>query len=312
LRVVFMGSPQFAVPSLEALVRNQYNVVAVYTQPDRVAGRGRALVCPPVKEAAGRMGLPVVQVESLRSPEALTELAGYEPGVIAICAYGQILPQSVLDIPPRQCLNVHFSLLPRHRGASPVAAAILAGDEFTGVTIQLVRKKLDTGPILAEAAVPILSGDNTGTLTEKLSLVGARLLLEALEGWRRGDVTPQPQDEAEASYFGQIKKEDGEIDWSQPAAAIWRRVRAFYPWPGCYTTWRGKLLKIIESLPIDEDGSAATGQVIALHSQDDGIGIGTGEGILGIFKVQLEGKRVMTAAEFLRGQRGFIGVVLPC
>lgn len=311
MRVVFLGSPRFAVPSLEALATSKYDVVAVYTQPDRAAGRGRTLVSPPVKEAASKKGLPVVQAESFQPTEALAELAGYKPDVIVICAYGQILPQSVLDIPPYQCLNVHFSLLPRHRGASPVAAAILAGDDFTGVTVQLVRKKLDTGPILAAAAVPILSGDNTGTLTDKLSVLGASLLLEALEGWRRGEIKPRDQDEAAASYFGQVSKEDGEIDWRQPAAAIWRRVRAFYPWPGCYTTWRGKILKIIESVPLTADKTVGAGEVTAIAGQDGGLGIGTGEGILGVLKVQLEGKRVMDAAEFLRGQRDFIGAVLP-
>ncbi len=312
MHVVFMGSPEFAVPSLETLVLNGYDVVAVYTQPDRAAGRGRTLICPPVKEAAGRMGLPVVQVSDLRSPEALAELAGYKPDVIVICAYGQILPQSVLDIPHYQCLNVHFSLLPRHRGASPVAAAILAGDDFTGVTIQLVRKKLDTGPVLAAAAVPILAGDNTGILTGKLSVIGARILLEALDGWRRGEIKPRDQDEAGASYFGQINKEDGEIDWRQTAVTIWRRIRAFDPWPGSYTTWRGKLFKIIESVPLNADVSVAAGRVVNMPGYDGGLGIGTGEGILGVVRVQLEGKRVMTAAEFLRGQRDFIGAVLPC
>jgi methionyl-tRNA formyltransferase len=311
MRIVFMGSPQFSVPSLEALVLNQYNVVAVYTQPDRPAGRGRAFVLPPVKEAALRMGLPVVQTAGFRSAGALEELREFRPDVIVICAFGQILPQSVLDIPPRQCLNVHFSLLPRHRGASPVAAAILVGDDFTGVSVQLVRKKLDTGPVLAAAAVPVFPADNNGSLTEKLSVIGAHLLQEALTAWWRGEITPRPQDEAGASYFSQVKKEDGEIDWRRPAVAIWRRVRAFYPWPGCYTAWRGKLLKVIEAVPLSGDTTAGTGQVIALPGPDAVLAIGTGDGVLGILKVQLAGKKVMTAAEFLRGQRDFIGAVLP-
>jgi methionyl-tRNA formyltransferase len=311
LRIVFMGSPLFSVPSLEALVLNHYNVAAVYTQPDRPAGRGRALIFPPVKEASQRMGLPVRQTASFRSAAVLTELAAFKPDVIVICAFGQILPQSVLDIPPCQCLNVHFSLLPRHRGASPVAAAILAGDEFTGVSVQLVRKKLDTGPVLAAAAIPVFPADNTGTLTEKLSIIGAHLLQEALTGWWRGEITPRPQDEAGASYFRQVKKEDGEIEWSLPVVTLWRRVRAFYPWPGCYTIWRGKLLKIIEAAPLAGEISAGIGQVITLPGGDGMLGIGTGEGVLGVFKLQLAGKRIMNAAEFLRGQRDFIGAVLP-
>ena len=311
MRIIFMGSPELSIPSLEALVLNRYDVVAVYTQPDRPAGRGRALVFPPVKEAALRMGLTVVQTASIRSAGVLAELAEFKPDVIVVCAFGQILSQSVLDIPPYQCINIHFSLLPRHRGASPVTAAILAGDEITGVSIQLVRKKLDTGPVLAAAAVPVFPADNTGTLAEKLSIIGAHLLQEALTGWWRGEITPQPQSETQASYFSQVKKEDGEIDWRLPALAIWRRVRAFYPWPGCYTTWRGKLLKINEAVALPGEVSAGIGQVLALPGQDVMLGISTGEGILGVRQLQLAGKRVMSAAEFLRGQRDFIGAVLP-
>jgi len=311
LRIVFMGSPRFAVPSLEALVGNGYDVAAVYTQPDRPAGRGRALVMPAVKEAALKMCLPVVQATGLGSAGALEELRDFQPEVIVICAFGQILPQAVLDIPPRQCVNVHFSLLPRHRGASPVAAAILAGDEFSGVSIQIVRHKLDTGPVLTAAAAPIFPADNTGTLTEKLAVIGADLLLEALSRWGRGEIKPREQDEAGASYFAQVKKEDGEIDWRLPAAEIWRRVRAFYPWPGCYTRWRGKMLKIIEAAPAAGEYKAGAGEVIALPGREDMMGIGTGEGVLGALKIQLAGKKAMTAAEFARGQRDFIGSRLP-
>jgi methionyl-tRNA formyltransferase len=310
LRIVFMGSPAFSVASLEALVHNGYEVVAVYTQPDRPAGRGRALAVPPLKEAARRLGLPVMQTPGFTSPGALEELRDYKPDVIIICAFGQILPRAVLDIPPLQCLNIHFSLLPRHRGASPVAAAILAGDEFTGVSVQLVRKKLDTGPLLAAAAVPVFPTDNTGRLTEKLSIIGANLVQEVLIGWRRGEITPLPQDEARASYIHQIKKEDGEIDWRLPAVDIWRRVRAFYPWPGSFTTWHGKALKIIEAVPLNNT-SAGVGEVVAPTEGETRLGIGTGEGVLGVLRLQLAGKKVMTAAEFLRGQRDFVGAVLP-
>ena len=311
MRIVFMGSPEFAVPSLEHLILNGYEVVAVYTRPDRPVGRGLAVAPPPVKASAVKRGLPVFQPDSFRSAEAVVKLAAFKPDVIVVCAFGQILPQSVLDIPAYQCVNIHFSLLPRHRGAAPVVAAVLAGDEFTGVSIQLVRRKLDTGPVLARAAIPISSQDNTGTLTDKLSLVGARLLLEALTVWRRGEITPQTQNEDEATYFSQINKEDGEIDWNLPAVEIWRRVRAYHPWPGCYTTWRGKQFKILEAAVLPGEASLGAGQVITLAGHEAGPGIGTGEGILGVVKVQLEGKRAMSAAEFLRGQRDFIGAVLP-
>jgi methionyl-tRNA formyltransferase len=311
VRIVFMGSPQFAVPSLEQLLRSRHQIVAVYTQPDRPAGRGRALVAPPVKEAAVRHGLTVVQPDDFRSSKSVSQLAEFRPDVIVVCAYGQILPQSVLDIPPRGCVNVHFSLLPRHRGASPVAAAILAGDEFTGVSIMLVSRKLDTGPILAMAAITISPQDTTGTLTDKLSLVGANLLEEALARWLRGEITPRPQDETRATYFSEIKKDVGEIDWHLPAVDIWRRVRAFNPWPVCYTKWRGKQLKIVEAVPLAGQAAPEIGRVVALPGHEVGLGVGTGEGVLGLLMVQLEGKRIMTAAEFLRGQRDFIGSVLP-
>ena len=217
----------------------------------------------------------------------------------------------MLDIPPRQCLNVHFSLLPRHRGASPVAAAILAGDEFTGVSIQLVRLKVDTGPVLAAAPIPISPDDNTGTLMEKLGIVGAHLLQEALNGWLDGTLKPLPQDESQATYFGQVKKEDGEIDWRLPAVDIWRRVRAYYPWPGCFTYWRGKQLKINEAFYLPGEGKKEPGRVVALPQTEGGLGISTGDGILVVKNIQYAGKKAMRAAEFLRGQRDFIGAKLP-
>jgi methionyl-tRNA formyltransferase len=311
LRIVFMGSPEFAVPSLEKLVLEGYDVVAVYTQPDRPAGRGRALVPPPVKAAAMKMGLRVVQEESLRSPEALAALRSCRPEIIVICAFGQILTQALLDIPPFQCVNVHFSLLPRHRGASPVAAALLAGDAFTGVTVQLVRVKLDTGPVLARAAVAVSPHDSTGTLMAKLAVVGADLLAEALSGWRRGEIKPLPQDLSQSTYFKQIKKEEGQIDWSLPALTLQRRVRAFFPWPGCFTTWRGKQLKINAAEALPDLKSPGSGVVIALAGDDGGLGIGTGEGVLKVLQLQLASRRAVTAAEFLRGQRDFIGAKLP-
>jgi len=309
LRIVFMGSPDFSVPSLEQLLINRYNVVAVYTQPDRPAGRGRALTESPVKEAALKWKIPVIQAVSLRTPEALAELAALKPDVIIVCAFGQILPKELIAIPPRQCLNVHFSLLPRHRGASPVAAAILAGDEFTGVSIQLVRFKLDTGPVLAAAPIPIQPDDNTGTLLEKLGIIGANLLQEALVGWLNGTVEPLPQDESKATYFGRVKKEDGKIDWSWPAELIWRRVRAYNPWPGCFTYWRGQSLKINEAEVADTGrDKKEPGTVIA---KNGGIAIAAGEDILVVKNLQYAGKKAMSAAEFLRGQRNFNGANLP-
>jgi len=308
-----MGTPEFAIPPLQHLVLNQYQVVAVYTQPDKPAGRGRSLVSSPLKRAALAWKLPVVQPVSLKSTEVVAQLAEFHPDVIVVAAFGQILPQSVLDIPGRRCINIHPSLLPRFRGASPVAAAILAGDEFTGVSIMLMDRGLDTGPILARAQIPISSQDTTGSLTARLSLIAARLLQEVLPRWSRGELTPQPQNEAEATYSALISKEEGEVDWRLPAIDIWRRVRALQPWPGCYTRWQERQLKIIEAVPLPAIIALEVGQVVALTSATESkaaFGVSTGEGILGVLKVQLEGKRAMSAAEFLRGQRQFIGTTL--
>ncbi len=245
MRIVFMGTPEFAVPSLEHLIINRYQVAAVYTQPDRPAGRGRSPMPSAVKRAASTWNLPVVQVASLKKAEAVAPLADLHPDIIVVAAFGQILPQAVLDIPRHGCINIHPSLLPRFRGASPVAAAILAGDEFTGVSIMLMDKGLDTGAVLARAAVAISPQDNTGLLTLKLSQVAARLLQEVLVRWLRGEIVPQPQKDAEATCCSPITKEAGEIDWHLPAVDIWQRVRAFNPWPGCYPRWRGKKLKFV-------------------------------------------------------------------
>jgi len=192
-----------------------------------------------------------------------------------------------------------------------VAAAILAGDELTGVSIMLMDRGLDTGPVLAQAQIPILAMDTTGSLTAKLSLIAAQLLLEVLPRWWRGEITPQPQNEAEATYAGAFSKKDGEIDWHLPAPELWRRVRAFHPWPGCYTWWQGKQLKIIEAVPLSGERTFEVGQVVALGKEEAGFGVGTGDGVLGVLRLQLEGKRAMSATDFLRGQRQFISAILP-
>lgn len=304
-----MGTPEFAVPALRHLVLNGHQVAAVYTRPDKPAGRGRQPAMSPVKRAAIELDLPVVQPASLKKAEAVAELAGYKADTVVVAAYGHILPKAVLDTPVFGCINIHPSLLPRHRGASPIVSAILDGDEFTGVSIMLMDEGLDTGPVLARAQIPIADADNTASLTSKLSLIAAHLLQDVLPGWKKGQLKPQPQDEDGANYSGIIIKQSGEIDWHKPADLIWRQVRAFHPWPGCYTSWRGKKLKIIEAKPVDEGSDAAEGQVVAMAH--GGFGIKTGSEILEILVVQLEGKREIAADEFLRGQRQLIGQVLP-
>ncbi|HEY51388.1 MAG TPA: methionyl-tRNA formyltransferase [Dehalococcoidia bacterium] len=311
MRVLFMGTPEFAVPPLEKLVQGHYPVVAVYTQPDKLGGRGRSLVMSPVKKAGLSAGLPVVQPTSLKDSETVQQLAGFRPEVIVLAAFGQILPGPVLDIPRYGCLNIHPSLLPRYRGPSPVAAAILAGDEVTGVTMMLMDRGLDTGPILTQEKVAISPSDTTGSLSARLSHMAAETLPDVLVRWTAGEITPRPQDEARATYCAAIKKEDGEIDWQLSAEDIWRRVRAYQPWPGAYTSWRDRRLEIIEAVALPAEGGLKTGQVVALPCGGAGFGVGTGDGILGVIKVQLQGKRAMLAADFLRGQRQLVGSVLP-
>ena len=311
MRIVFMGSPEFSVLPLKYLVLSQYQVVAVYTQPDRPAGRGQVLRPSPVKMVAAEWKLTVMQPASLRQGEVVAGLAGLKPDVIVVAAFGQLLPRSVLAIPRYGCLNIHPSLLPRFRGASPVASAILSGEEFTGVSIMLMDEGLDSGPVLARAQVPILAADTTGPLSGKLSRIGAQLLLEVLPRWLKGEITPQPQDEASASYCRPISKEAGEIDWRLPVVDIWRQVRAYNPWPSSYSRWRGRRLKIIEAVPLPGVKEGEAGEVVPLAQVGAGaalaFGVSTGEGVLGVLKVQLEGKRVTSGASFLRGQPGFVG-----
>ncbi len=239
----------------------------------------------------------------------MAELAALEPDIIILAAYGQILPPSVLALPRCGCVNVHPSLLPRHRGASPVAAAILAGDEFSGVSIMLMDEGLDTGGVLTRAQIPVMDGDTTGSLGARLSVIAAHLLADVLPDWIKGSIEPRPQNDAAATYSGTIGKEDGQINWHRPAVEIWRRVRAYNPWPGSYTRWQGRALKIMQAAPLPAIDGVDTGQVVALPG--GGCGIGTSDGVLEVLLVQLEGKRVMTAGEIIRGQPHFVGARLP-
>jgi methionyl-tRNA formyltransferase len=308
-RIVFMGSPQFAVPILRPLLRSPYHVVAVYTQPDKPVGRSRRIAFPPVKRLAMEHGVPVIQPETLKAVEVLEELAGFKPELIVVAAFGHILPQEVLALPRFGCLNVHPSLLPRHRGPSPVATSILYGDQSTGVTIMLMDVGMDSGPILAQQKVGISSTDTTGSLTSKLANAGAELLMETLPRWLEGKLEPQPQDEAEATYSKLITSENGELDWHLSAAELWQRTRAYNPWPGCYTWWKSKRLKIHETIPLGEVATGDIGEVVALTESPE-VGVVTGRGVLGLCQVQLEGKREMSVYDFVRGRRDFIGSIL--
>ncbi|MEI6185795.1 MAG: methionyl-tRNA formyltransferase [Dehalococcoidia bacterium] len=311
MKVVFMGSPAFAVPALQALMLNKYEIGAVYTRPDKKTGRGQQVTACPVKQFAAGAGMRVIQPESFRDIREVVLLEELKPDIIIVAAYGQILPEAVLQIPQHKCINIHPSLLPRYRGPSPVAAAIINGDAQTGVTIMLIEKKIDSGPIIAQAPVAIRDDDTTGSLTCRLAKTGAELLLDTLPAWVSLTIQQLIQDENQASYTRMEKKEDGELDWRRPAVQLWRRVRAFNPWPGCYVKWMGLRIKIVTAVPLVDMEKGSVGQVIALPGGEvTRVAIRTGEGLLGLVTVQPEGKREMTAGDFIAGHRNFMGSVL--
>lgn len=305
MRVVFMGTPEFAVPILESLTRD-YQVVGVYTRPDRPGGRGQQFQMSPVKRLALGRGLPLFQPPSLKVGEERDRLGRLAPELIVVAAFGLLLPPEVLALPPFSCLNVHPSLLPRYRGPAPVQAALLAGDEVVGISLMLMDQGLDTGPLLAQLPLPVLPQDNAGTLMARLAEVAVGLLRETLPRWLQGEVTPQPQPCQGVSYSRRIAKGDGELDWSLPALGLWRRVRAFTPWPGAFTLWQGKQLKIASARPI----LGEMGEPGRVRGLGRGAGVETGQGVLELKTVQLEGKRPLSIEDFLRGQRSFIGALL--
>jgi methionyl-tRNA formyltransferase len=313
MKIVFMASPEYAISTLEALIQNKHEIVAVYTRMDKPAGRGRPPVSTPVKDAALSLNLPVVQVPGFKNPEAISQLAGFKPDAVVVAAYGQILPQAVLDIPRFGCLNIHPSLLPKYRGPSPVVSTLLEGDEFAGVSVMLLDAGMDSGPVFSSAQIPVLDLDDNMTLTLKLFQIGSGMLLEVLNFLPSGKAHPKPQNEKDVIISREISKTDGEIDWKLPARQIWRQVRAFQPWPESYTRWQGKQVKIIEAVPFD--GLTDTpGKIISVSPEEKITGaafaIETGSGTLGVIKLQSEGKKVMSADEFLRGQRNFMGALL--
>src|SRR6266540_2100279 len=286
-RVVFMGSPDFALPSLRALF-SAYDVVGIVTQPDRLSGRGRELKAPSVKTLAHELRIPVIQPEKLRQPEAMEQLRKWSPDVIVVAAFGQILKSKVLDLPHFGCLNVHASLLPRWRGAAPINAAILHGDEETGVTIMKMDVGLDTGPILTQRSIALTQEDTAGSVFEKLSHFGADLLIETLPDYLSGKIQPAPQPEEGMTYAPMLKKEEGKLDFSRPADELERRVRAFNPWPGTFMDFDGTLLKIHRAHVAD--GEVAVGQRLVFEDQP---AVGTGSGLLILDEVQPAGKKSM-------------------
>jgi methionyl-tRNA formyltransferase len=318
IRIVFMGTPDFAVPVLQTLIARE-QLVGVVTQPDRPAGRGQQLQPPPVKVAAQAADLPIYQPKSLRSEEAAAPLRDWQPDLIVVAAFGQILRPHVLNLPPYGCLNIHASLLPRWRGASPIQHAILAGDSETGVSLMRMDVGMDTGPVYIKQAIPIQPNETAATLHDRLSQLGAQMLDQYLDDILAGRLPAQPQDDSQATYAPLIKKEAGQLNWQQSAAELDRLIRAMTPWPGAFTTWQGKMLKVLEAAPMEgtqgnlpsqgegrnsgelkkEDGEP--GEVLA-----SGV-VATGDGRLQLLEVQLEGKKPTPIADFLRGRPEFVG-----
>ncbi len=303
LRIVFMGTAELACASLSALAgSNQFELAAVVTQPDRPKGRDLKLQPSPVKQTALAAGLPVWQPERARHPDFLAQLTAAAPELIVVAAYGQILPQSILDLPRFGCINVHASLLPKYRGAAPIQWAILNGDAETGVTIMKMAAGLDTGDMLSHCSTRIMPNDDSSTLHDRLAALGAELLLSTIPSHISGGITPQPQDEALASYARKFTKEDGRLDWSQPARTLWNRVRALTPWPGAFTilpeSHEGKVLKIVRA-SIEENAGGSPGKI--LQADKAGLIVACGAGALRVHELQTPGGRKMAAADWLIG-----------
>ncbi len=299
MRIIFMGTPDFAVGTLEALVNAGHEVVLAVTQPDKPQGRKQILIAPPVKQTAEKLGIPVYQPKRVREPEALALLRSYEPELIVVAAFGQILPKELLDMPQYGCINVHASLLPKYRGAAPIQWAILNGDAVTGVTIMRMDVGLDTGDMIAKAEVAITPQDTGGSLFDRLAETGAKLCVETIPSIVDGTAVYTPQDEQAATKVGQISKKDGLIDFTRSAAAIECQIRGLNPWPSAYTSLAGKTLKIWSAQVSDRQTEAQPGTVVLVEK--DRFGVQTGEGVLICTEVQLEGKKRMSAADFLRG-----------
>jgi methionyl-tRNA formyltransferase len=304
MRIVFLGTPAFAALPLRALAEAGHDVVGVVTQPDRPVGRSRTPQPPPVKQAAEALGLPVLQPTTLRDEAVVEQIRQLRPDVGVVAAYGEILRSNVLDIPPLGYLNVHPSLLPLYRGPTPVAAAILSGDDVTGVSIIKLVRAMDAGPIVAQASVPLARDARAGSLTDELFAIGSQVLVNVLPLYVDGTLQPQAQDDGQATYCKLLSKDDGCVDWTQPAVVIERAVRAYDPWPGAWTIWQNGQLKI-GSARVDADWSGAEAPGTVLDGA--GLRVATGSGALEITQLQPAGKRMIAAGDWLRGQRGLHG-----
>ena len=298
IRTVFMGTPEFAVATLEGLIEAGCNMVGVYTQPDRPKGRGKKLAASPIKELALKHDIAVFQPQKLRNPEAVAELEALKPDLIVVVAYGQILPKAVLDIPEYHCINVHASLLPKYRGAAPINKVIVDGEKETGVTTMLMDVGLDTGDMLVKRSLDIGPNETAGQLHDRLALIGREAMDETLRQLCAGTLTPEKQDDSLSCYAGMMKKEDGLIDWTQDVQTIHNQVRGLDPWPGAYTHLDGDVLKI--AVTSVADGSGEAGTIVA--ADKTGVQVACGSGVLVVDGLQLPGKKRLSAANFLSGR----------
>lgn len=312
LRIVFMGTPDFAVPSLEALLEERFDVVAVFTQPDRRRGRGQRVVFSPVKQAAVAAGLPVYQPRRLRDDDALQSLTSLKPDAIVVVAFGQLLPPNVLSLPPLGCINVHASLLPKYRGAAPIQAALAAGETVTGVTTMYMDEGLDTGDMILRREVAIEPDDNAGSLHDKLAVAGAELLVETMHLLAAGNAPRIPQDDALATYAGKIDRAAGAIDWTRPADELVNHVRAFTPWPGAYTGHRGRIIKLSDVVAVGEGAvdnaqstTPAPGDIVSL--EETGFVVQTGDGRLLVRRVQPSNTAAMSGRDYINGYQPKVG-----
>ena len=306
MRIVFMGTPEFAVPSLKALCENGYDVVGVFTQPDRPKGRGNKVTMSPVKEYALSQNIPVFQPQRIRR-DGVEDLKALAPDLCVTAAFGQILSQEILDIPPMGNINVHASLLPRHRGSAPINWAILQGDKEAGVTTMMMDKGIDTGDMLLKSATPIQSGETAGELTQRLSQLGADLLLETLHALENGTLVRIPQDESQLTYDPMLDKQMGIIDWTMDAESIVNRIHGLNPWPGCSTAWQDGRLKLLRATLAQ--GSGAAGEIIGADAKA-GLTIACGSGAVNIAMLQAPGGKPMNAKDYLRGHPMAVGTVL--
>ncbi len=308
MRLVFMGTPDFAVPTLKALIDSEHEVIAVVTQPDKPKGRGKEMQFPPVKEAALQAGIPVYQPLKVRSEEFVAEISAWKPDAIIVAAFGQLLPKSVLELPKYGCINVHASLLPKYRGAAPIQQAVIDGEKESGVTAMMMEEGLDTGDMLKKAVVPLSDKETGDSLHDKLAALGGELILSVLKELEEGTSVRTPQRDEDSSYVKMLKKEMGCIDFSMPAEKIERLIRGLNSWPSAYTHVNGKTLKIWEADVLDTEYEGSPGQIVELTK--DSMLVKTGKGTLSLRQVQLEGKKRMEVSAFLRGYPLTKGMIL--